>query len=99
MSTAVPSTEAFDPADLPPDAKVAVVAARFNAHIVDELLSGCLRRLKELGLDGERVVTFCVPGELELPVVAKAVVSTRRIRAVSCLGCELSCCTVNIDVV
>ena len=33
-----------------------VVAARFNAHIVDELLAGCLRRLGAMGLGEEGVV-------------------------------------------
>jgi hypothetical protein len=39
---------AFVPSDVPDDARIAIVAARFNAEIVDELLAGCQRRLKGL---------------------------------------------------
>jgi len=84
MSTAIP---AFEPGDVPPDARVAVVAARFNAHIVDELLAGCLRRLNELGIDDRRVKAYRVPGAFELPVAAKALARTGRFSAIICLGC------------
>jgi 6,7-dimethyl-8-ribityllumazine synthase len=96
MATAAPT---FTPADLPHDARVAVVAARFNAHIVDELLAGCLRRLKELGLDGERVETFRVPGAFELPVAAKVLATCRRFSAVICLGCVIRGDTPHFDYV
>src|SRR4051812_38089407 len=85
MSTAAPAS-IDPPIDLPADVKVAVVAARFNAHITDELLAGCVRRLAELGLDGERVETYRVPGAFELPVMAKALAGTKRIGAVICIG-------------
>ena len=83
MSTAVPSALSYD---LPPDVKVAVVAARFNGHITDELLAGCRRRLAELGLDGERVEVYRVPGAFELPVMAKVLAGTKRVAAVVCIG-------------
>ena len=99
MSTAVPTAFGFDAADLPPGARVAVVAARFNGHIVDELLAGCLRRLKELGLDGGRVEAFRVPGAFELPVAAKALARTGRFAAVVCLGCVVRGDTPHFDYV
>jgi 6,7-dimethyl-8-ribityllumazine synthase len=83
MSTAVPAAIQYD---LPPDVRVAVVAARFNAHITDELLAGCLRRLAEAGLDGERVEVYRVPGAFELPVMAKVLAGTKRVAAVVCIG-------------
>ena len=49
MSTNAPAPL---PADLPLDIRVAVVAARFNAAIVDELLAGCLGRLQALDRTG-----------------------------------------------
>ena len=84
MSTAIPE---FKAGDLPADAKVAVVAARFNAHITDELLDGCLARLREMGLDEQRVESYRVPGAFELPVAAKGLARTRRFAAVICIGC------------
>lgn len=74
---------------LPFDARVAVVAARFNEHIVGRLLDGCLARLKAMGLDDERLVVERVPGAFELPVAAKMFVDTRQYSAVICLGCVI----------
>jgi 6,7-dimethyl-8-ribityllumazine synthase len=84
MSTNVPVPSQ---AKLPADARVAVVAARFNAQIVDELLAGCLRRLAELGAQSQNVEVFRVPGAFELPVAAKVAAQTKRFAAVICLGC------------
>ena len=83
MSTAVPT---FAPADLPADTRFAVVAARFNAALVDELLAGCTRRFAEVAVPADRVAVYRVPGAFELPVVAKALADTGRYAAVVCLG-------------
>ncbi|HWE01083.1 MAG TPA: 6,7-dimethyl-8-ribityllumazine synthase [Tepidisphaeraceae bacterium] len=69
--------------------RVAIVAARFNASIVDELLSGCRRRLTELGAEENCVEVYRVPGAFELPVAAKVAAQTRRFSAVICLGCVI----------
>ena len=71
---------------LPPGVKVGVIAARFNAALVDELLSGCLRRLKELGLQEDGIEVRRVPGAFELPVAAQAMARTKTVAAVICLG-------------
>jgi 6,7-dimethyl-8-ribityllumazine synthase len=88
MSTQVP---AFEPSEIPPDARVAIVAARFNEKIVDELLVGCLRRLSQLGLTGAHVSVFRVPGAFEIPVAAQALAQaraqTKQLSAIICLGC------------
>lgn len=84
MSTQVP---AFEPSEIPADARVAIVAARFNEKIVDELLVGCLRRLAQLGMTGAHVSVFRVPGAFEIPVAAQALALTKQLSAVICLGC------------
>src|SRR5436190_12184171 len=96
MSTAAPQPQK---STIPPDARVAIVAARFNARIVDELLKGCLRRLKELGLSDPRVEVHRVPGAFELPVAAKVLAATRRFQAVICLGCVIRGDTPHFDYV
>jgi 6,7-dimethyl-8-ribityllumazine synthase len=96
MSTALPQPIDFE---LPPDARVAVVAARFNAHITDELLAGCVRRLEELGLTREHVEVHRVPGAFELPVAARVLAHTRRFSAVICLGCVVRGDTPHFDFV
>jgi 6,7-dimethyl-8-ribityllumazine synthase len=86
--------------NVPVDARVAFVAARFNAEIVDALLTGCLERLKALGIDPQgRVEVFHVPGAFELPLAAKAAAETRRFAAVICLGCVIRGDTPHFDYV
>jgi 6,7-dimethyl-8-ribityllumazine synthase len=96
MSTHAPSPPATS---FPPDARVAVVAARFNAHVVDELLAGCLRRLGEMGLPAGRVDVSRVPGAFELPVAAKVLARTGGFAAVVCLGCVIRGDTPHFDYV
>ena len=96
MSTQAPKSVQ---AHVPPGARVAVIAARFNAKIVDELLAGCLRRLRELGLSDDRVETHRVPGAFELPVAAKVLARTGKFSAVVCLGCVVRGDTPHFDYV
>ena len=49
--------------------RVAVVAAQWHEKVMDGLLDGALRALKEYGVADPTVVR--VPGSFELPVVAK----------------------------
>ena len=72
--------------EVPADARIGIAAARFNSKIVEELLAGCTRRLKELGIGADRVELFRVPGAFELPLTAQAMAQTGRFAAVICLG-------------
>jgi 6,7-dimethyl-8-ribityllumazine synthase len=96
VSTKLP---AFVKGDVPADARVGIVAARFNSEIVDELLSGCLQRLAELGIANDRVEVVRVPGAFELPVTAKALAISGRVHAVICLGCVVKGDTPHFDFV
>src|SRR5688572_8954795 len=89
----------FEPADLPETARVAIVAARFNTDIVDELLTGCMRRLDELGIEGSRVEIHRVPGAFELPVAAKMLARSKRFSSIVCLGCIVRGDTPHFDYV
>ena|SRR5687767_4636437 len=96
MSTQAP---ALVPQDVPMDARVGIAAARFNQKLVDELLAGCQRRLKELGVDEGRVEVYRVPGAFELPLVAKVMAQTKRFKAVVCLGAVVKGETPHFDYV
>ena len=96
MSTKVPNIQNFD---LPPDARVAIVAAQFNAEYVDELLRGCVNRLKELKLDDARLAIHRVPGAFELPLAAKMLAGTYQFDAIVCLGCVIRGETPHFDYV
>jgi 6,7-dimethyl-8-ribityllumazine synthase len=96
MSTHTPETPKVE---IPPDARVGIVAARFNAQIVDELLLGCLRQLKEHKLDETRMSVHRVPGAFELPVAAKLLAKTKNFDAIICLGCVIRGETPHFDYV
>jgi 6,7-dimethyl-8-ribityllumazine synthase len=81
------------------DVRIGIVASRFNAPIVDELIRGCLQRLGELGMDPSRIEIHRVPGAFELPVAAKMMAQTRRYQAVICLGCVIRGDTPHFDYV
>jgi 6,7-dimethyl-8-ribityllumazine synthase len=96
MSTQAP---AFEPSEIPSSARVAIVAARFNAAIVEELLVGCVRRLGELGVGEKRIGLHRVPGAFELPVAARVLAETGKYSAVICLGCVIRGDTPHFDYV
>jgi 6,7-dimethyl-8-ribityllumazine synthase len=83
MSTKAP---AYVQSKIPSSARVAIAAARFNAELVDELLDGCVKRLKELGVGEGRVAVERVPGAFELPLAAQALCRTGKYAAVVCIG-------------
>ncbi len=84
---------------IPGDARVAIAAARFNGEIVGELLTGCLKQLKALGVDEDRIEVHHVPGAFELPLAAKLLAGSRRFSAVICLGCVIRGDTPHFDFV
>jgi len=73
---------------------VAVVAARWNQAIVDDLLERALATAREWGVKAD---TYRVDGALELPVVVQA--CARRYDAVVALGCVIRGQTAHFDYV
>jgi 6,7-dimethyl-8-ribityllumazine synthase len=70
----------------PPKRHFAIVAAKFNAFVVDALVSGSLEGLKACGVAGDRVDVVRVPGAFEIPLVAKTLAAGGKYAAVICLG-------------
>jgi 6,7-dimethyl-8-ribityllumazine synthase len=58
----------------PLDLKVGIVASQWHRTVVDGLLGGTLRALREVGIDDPPVVR--VPGTFEIPAVAAAFVNS-----------------------
>lgn len=73
----------------PPAGRFAVVAARFNSFIVDQLLGGVQDALARHGVSAERVDVVRVPGSFEIPVVAQRLGKSGKYAAVICLGCVI----------
>ena len=53
------------------DIRVALVAARFNPKICNNLIAGAQKALREAGLSASQIDLFRVPGSFELPLAAK----------------------------
>ena len=79
--------------------KFAIVVARFNSFITERLLSGALDALRRSGGQPDDVEVVRVPGSWEMPVVARALVETKRFDGIICLGCVVRGETAHFDYV
>jgi 6,7-dimethyl-8-ribityllumazine synthase len=71
----------------PPAGRFVLVAARFNALVVEQLVGGATDALARHGVGAERVDLVRVPGSYEIPLVAQTLGRTGKYAAVICLGC------------
>jgi 6,7-dimethyl-8-ribityllumazine synthase len=78
---------------------IAIIAARFNREIVDELLRRCVDRLRELGVNPAKIAIHRVPGAFELPVAAKLAAESGKFAAIICLGAVIRGDTPHFDFV
>jgi len=70
----------------PPPGRFALVAARFNSAIVEQLVAGALDGLKRHGVADDAIDLVRVPGSYEIPPVAKRLAESGKYAAVICLG-------------
>ncbi len=82
MSFAKPAALAIDGATL----RVGIVAARFNAELVDALLARVVEHLRAAGVKSKRLTIVRVPGSHEVPWAAQALTSAKRRDVVIALG-------------
>lgn len=72
-----------------PAGRFALVAARFNAAIVDPLLAGAQDAFARHGVPADRLDVVRVPGSFEIPLVAQKLAESGKYAAVICLGCVI----------
>ena len=72
-----------------PAGRFALVAARFNGFIVDQLLAGAVDALKRHSVGDDRIDIVRVPGSFEIPPVAQRLGKSGKYAAVICLGCVI----------
>jgi len=65
---------------------VAVVSARFNSYITDQMADNAIKRLGELGVGSSDIVAMQVPGAFELALTARRLTERGDIDAVICIG-------------
>ena len=70
----------------PPPGRFALVAARFNSAVVENLVGGALDALKRHGVADDAVDMVRVPGSFEIPLVAQRLAASKKYAAVICLG-------------
>ena len=73
----------------PPAGRFALVAARFNGFVVDQLTAGAADALRRYGVADDRVDVVRVPGAYEIPLVAQKLGRSGKYAAVICLGCVI----------
>lgn len=72
-----------------PPGRFALVAARFNHFIVQQLVGGALDGFKRHGVAEDALDLVWVPGSFEIPPVAKRLAASGKYAAVVCLGCVI----------
>jgi 6,7-dimethyl-8-ribityllumazine synthase len=80
-------------------ARIAIVAARFNGFIVDQLESGCLDVLARHGIAPGDVTLVRVPGAFEMPLVAGKLAASGDYEAIIALGAVIRGATPHFDYV
>ena len=81
------------------DLKVAVVASRFNAFVVDHLVSGAVDMLTRHGVADEAVTVYRCPGAWEMPAVARRILDRGGFDAVIAVGAVIRGGTPHFDYV
>ena len=79
--------------------KIGIVAARFNAFIVERLVDGALDAIVRTGGSADDVTVVRCPGAFEIPQVARKLVEAGTVDAVICLGCVIRGATPHFDYV
>jgi 6,7-dimethyl-8-ribityllumazine synthase len=72
-----------------PAGRFALVAARFNGFVVDQLVAGATDALRRHGVAADRIDLVRVPGSYEIPLVAQKLGKSGKYAAVICLGCVI----------
>jgi 6,7-dimethyl-8-ribityllumazine synthase len=79
--------------------KMAIVAARFNAFVVERLVDGAVDALTRTGAAPDDITIVRCPGAFEIPQVARRVVDAGGYDAVICLGAVIRGATPHFDYV
>lgn len=81
------------------EAKIGIVASRFNEFIVSKLLDGALDGLRRHNLKDQDIDIVWVPGAFEIPLLAAKLARSGKYDAVICLGAVIRGATSHYDYV
>ena len=77
--------------------RFAIVASRFNAFIVEHLVSGAVDALVRHGASPSRITIVRVPGSWEIPLAAMRLAKSGKVDAVIALGAVIRGSTPHFD--
>lgn len=84
----------------PGDFRIAIVIAKFNSAITNNLLEGAVQTLLDLGLPQEYIEVYHVPGSFEIPLTVKKILEKKsNIDGVIALGAVIRGDTAHFDFV
>ena len=81
------------------DLRIALVASRFNAPVVERLVTGAVEALAAQGADPAALELVRVPGAFDLPPVVRRLAESRRCDAIVALGAVIRGDTPHFDYV
>ncbi len=84
---------------VPEGARFAIVASRFNAFIVEQLVAGCIDGLLRHGVSDERISVVRVPGAREIAPICARLARSKKFQAVIALGAVIRGATAHFDYV
>ena len=83
-----------------PNAKVAIIVARFNQFINESLVNGAVDALTRIGqVDEKNITIIWVPGAYEIPLTAKVAAQSKKYDAIVALGTVIRGSTAHFDFV
>jgi 6,7-dimethyl-8-ribityllumazine synthase len=94
-----PAARAGATGDAARDLRVAIVAARFNADLVERMVTGAAAAWQRQGGDPARLLLVRAPGAFELPLLARKLAASGRHDAIIALGCVIRGDTAHFDFV
>jgi len=79
--------------------RFAILAARFNHFIVDQLVLGAVDTLRRHGASDKQIEIVRVPGAFDLPLIARKLALSKRYDAIVALGAVIKGATAHFDYV
>lgn len=81
------------------EARIGIVAGRFNEFITSKLIAGAVDALKRHDVDEDKIDLAWVPGAFEIPLIASKMAKSGNYDAVLCLGAVIRGNTSHYDYV
>ena len=81
------------------DLRFAIVAARFNEFIVEQLVRGAIEALRRHGAKEQQITLVRVPGAFDMPLAVRQLARSGKYDAVIALGAVIKGATAHFDYV